>query len=159
VYRLALPLTNAQGKTRDWSQLRGKPRIVAMFYTSCPYMCPLIVESGKAVEHALPAADRAKVGVVLISLDPKHDNPAKLRAMAAERHVDPTQWTLAAPKPDGVRKVAGVLGVRYRELADGNFNHTSALVLLDANGRIVARTEQVGSKPDPAFVEAVRKQL
>ena len=159
VYRLALPLTDAQGKTSDWSQLRGKPRIVAMFYTSCPYMCPLIVESGKAVEHALPAADRAKVGVVLISLDPKHDNPAKLRAMAAERHVDPAQWTLAAPKPDDVRKVAGVLGVRYRELADGNFNHTSALVLLDANGRIVARTEQVGSKPDPAFIEAVRKQL
>ena len=159
VYRLALPLTNAQGKTNDWSQLRGKPRVVAMFYTSCPYMCPLIVEGGKAVERALPAADRAKVGVVLISLDPKHDTPAKLRAMAAERHVDPTQWTLAAPAPDDVRKVAGVLGVRYRELADGNFNHTSALVLLDADGRIVARTEQVGTKPDPAFVEAVRKQL
>ena len=54
--------------------------------------------------HAVPVAAQAqgftKVGVVLISLDPKHDNPAKLRAMAAERHVDPTQWTLAAPKPD-----------------------------------------------------------
>ncbi|UHQ20069.1 SCO family protein [Lysobacter sp. KIS68-7] len=159
VYRLALPLTDAQGKKNDWSQLRGKPRVVAMFYTSCPYMCPLIVEGGKAVEHALSPAERAKVGVVLISLDPKHDTPEKLRAMAAERHVDPTQWTLAAPAPDDVRKVAGVLGVRYRELADGNFNHTSALVLLDADGRIVARTEQVGAKPDPAFVEAVRKQL
>ena len=48
---------------------------------------------------------------------------------------------------------------RYRELADGNFNHTSALVLLDAKGRIVARTEQVGAKPDPEFVKAVRAQL
>jgi len=159
VYKLALPLTDAQGKTRDWSTLQGKPRIVAMFYTSCQYMCPLIVESGKAVERALPAADRAKVGVVLITLDPEHDTPAKLRDMAKQRHVDPAQWTLAAPAPDDVRKVAGVLGVRYRLLADGNFNHTSALVLLDARGRIVARTEQVGATPDPAFVKAVRAQL
>ncbi|MCC8362693.1 SCO family protein [Lysobacter sp. A6] len=159
VYKLALPLTDAQGRTQDWSTLQGKPRVVAMFYTSCQYMCPLIVESGKAVERALPPAERAKVGVVLISLDPKHDTPAQLKAMAKQRHVDPTQWTLAAPAPDDVRKVAGVLGVRYRELADGNFNHTSALVLLDAKGRIVARTEQVGAKPDPEFVKAVRAQL
>ena len=159
VYKLALPLTDAQGRTQDWSKLQGKPRVVAMFYTSCQYMCPLIVESGKAVERALPPAERAKVGIALISLDPKHDTPAQLTAMAKQRNVDPAQWTLAVPKPDDVRKVAGVLGVRYRELADGNFNHTSALVLLDAQGRIVARTEQIGAKPDPEFVKAVRAQL
>ena len=43
------------------------------------------------------------------------------------------------------------------QLADGEFNHTSALVLLDADGRILARTEQVGSRPDPEFLAAVRK--
>jgi protein SCO1/2 len=58
-----------------------------------------------------------------------------------------------------VRAVAGLLGIRYRELADGDFNHTTALVLLDADGRIVARTERVGGKPDPAFVAAVRRAL
>ena len=66
-------------------------------------------------------------------------------------------WTLAAPRKDDVRPLAGVLGVRYRELADGEFNHTSALVLLDAEGRVLARTEQMGSKPDPEFVVAVRR--
>jgi protein SCO1/2 len=49
--------------------------------------------------------------------------------------------------------------VRYRQLADGNFNHTSVLILLDAQGRIVARTEQMGPKPDPKFLAAVRKQV
>ena len=159
VYQLSLPITDARGRTQDWRQLRGKPRIVSMFYTSCQYMCPLIVESGKAVERALPAADRAKVGVVLLSLDPAHDTPAVLREMAAKRKVDPAKWTLAAPAPDDVRKVAGLLGVRYRALGNGDFNHTSVLVLLDADGRIVARTEQVGSTPDPEFVAAVRAQV
>ena len=157
VYKLALPLTDAQGKTRDWSTLQGKPRIVAMFYTSCQYMCPLIIESGKAVERKLTPAQRARMGVVLVSLDPARDTPAALRKTIEQRKVDATRWTLAAPAPADVRKVAGVLGVRYRALDDGEFNHTSALVLLDADGRILARTEQVGTTPDPAFVESVRK--
>jgi protein SCO1/2 len=157
LYQLSAPITDAQGQTRDWRTLRGKPRIVAMFYTGCQYMCPLIVESGKAVERALPPEERAKVGIVLLSLDPTRDTPAALRAMADKRKVDPAQWTLAAPATGDVRKLAGLLGVRYRDLGNGDFNHTSALVLLDAEGRIVARTEQVGTTPDPAFVAAVRK--
>ena len=50
-------------------------------------------------------------------------------------------------------------GPAYRQLADGEFNHTSALVLLDAEGRVVARTEQVGSKVDPEFMAAVHRVL
>ena len=159
VYQLPLPLTDQHGKTWDWRSHRGQPQVVAMFYTSCQYMCPLIVDSGKAVQHALTPAEQTKLHIMLISMDPKRDTPAALMAIANKRKLDPARWSLASPRANDVRGVAGVLGVRYRELADGNFNHTSALVLLDANGRIVARTEQVGSKPDAAFVEAVRKQL
>ncbi|MUV15769.1 SCO family protein [Noviluteimonas gilva] len=159
VYQLSVPLTDAKGKTQDWRTLAGKPRIVAMFYTSCPYMCPLIVESGKGVVHALPPAERERIGMVLISIDPQRDTPAVLRETATKRKVDTTQWILAAPAPADVRKIAGVLDVRYRHLADGNFNHTSVLILLDAQGRIVARTEQMGPKPDPEFLAAVRAQL
>jgi len=74
-----------------------------------------------------------------------------------KRRLDLQRWTLAAPPAGDVRAVAGVLGVRYRALADGDFNHTSALVLLDAQGRILARSEQMGSRPDPEFVAAVRR--
>lgn len=159
VYQLALPLTDAQGRTQDWRTLAGKPRVVSMFYTSCQYVCPLIVESGKAVERALPAPQRDRLGIVLISLDPAKDTPEALCQMATMRKVDATRWTLASPAPGDVRKAAGVLGIRYRELADGNFNHTSALVLLDAQGRVLARTERMGSVPDPAFVAAVDEAL
>ena len=77
--------------------------------------------------------------------------------MFEKRGLDAGGWLLASPPAADVRAVAGLLGIRYRQLADGEFNHTSALVLLDAEGRIVARTEQVGSKPDPEFVAAVRR--
>jgi len=159
IYQLPLPLTDSHGKTADWRTLRGKPQLVSMFYTSCQYICPLIVESGKAVERQLTPAQQARLGVVLISMDPARDTPAALKKVAEQRKLDGKRWTLASPPANEVRAVAAVLGIRYRQLADGEFNHSSALILVDANGRILARTEQIGSKPDPAFVAAVRKAV
>jgi protein SCO1/2 len=159
VYQLALPLTDQHGRTADWRQRRGKAQVVAMFYTSCQYICPLIVDSGKAVEHALTPAEQAKLGILLISMDPKRDTPAALMTVAKKRSLDAARWSLASPRADDVRSVAGVLGVRYRQLADGEFNHTSALLLLDRDGRIVARTEKIGSVVDPEFIAAVHRVL
>jgi protein SCO1/2 len=159
VYQLPLPLTDQHGKHWDWRSHRGKPQLVAMFYSSCRYICPLIVESGKAVDRALTPAQRAGLGVMLISMDPARDTPAALAKLAKERRIADKRWALASPKPADVRSVAGVLDVRYRQLSDGEFNHTSALILLDADGRIVARTENMGSEVDPAFLAKVRSVL
>lgn len=159
VYQLPLQLTDQDGRRFAWRSHRGKVRLVAMFYTSCQYICPLIVDSGKAVEKSLTPAQRGKLKILLISLDPKRDTPAALQHIVDKRQLDTTRWTLASPPQGDVRAVAGVLGVRYRELADGEFNHTSALLLLDADGRILARTERIGSKPDPEFIAAVRKAI
>ena len=157
IYQLSLPLTDQAGRTADWRTRRGKPQLVSMFYTSCQFICPLIVDSGKAIDHQLTEDERSRLGIVLISMDPARDTPATLRKVFDKRKLDGERWLLASPRASDVRAVAGLLGIRYRELADGEFNHTSALVLLDAEGRIVARTEQVGSKPDPEFVAAVRR--
>ena len=159
LYQLALPLTDQDGLRTDWRTRRGKPQLVAMFYTSCQYICPLIVDSGKAIERQLDATQRTKLGILLISMDPKNDDPATLKAVVDKRKLDTRRWTLASPPQKDVRAVAGVLGIRYRLLADGQFNHSSALVLLDAEGRILARTEKMGSQPDPEFVDAVKKAL
>jgi protein SCO1/2 len=159
VYQLDVQLLDHAGRRQPWSAQRGKPRLVAMFYTSCQYVCPLIVDSGKAIEHQLTPAERKRIGITLISMDPVRDTPKALAAVVEKRKLDTRRWTLASPRKDDVRQVAGMLGVRYRELADGEFNHTSALVLLDAEGRVLARTETMGSKPDPEFVAQVKRAL
>lgn len=159
VYQLPLVLTDQHGKARDWRERRGKPQLVAMFYSNCRYICPLIIESAKAVERELTPAQQAKLGVLFISMDPARDTPARLAQLVRERRIDDRRWTMAAPRAADVRSVAGVLDIRYRQLSDGEFNHTSALTLLDADGRILARTEKMGSEVDPAFVAAVKAAL
>ncbi len=159
VYQLPLKLTDQDGRVRDWRTRRGKPQLVSMFYTSCQYICPLIVDSGKAIEERLTPEERVRLNILLISMDPARDTPAALKRVADKRKLDTTRWTLASPPPGEVRSIAGVLGIRYRSLADGEFNHTSVLVLLGADGRILARTERMGARPDPEFLAAVKRAL
>jgi protein SCO1/2 len=159
VYQLDIPILNDAGQHFAWRDQRGQPRIVSMLYTSCRFTCPMLVDGAKAVRASLPPEERARLNVTFITLDPARDTVAKLAQLRAERSLEGAQWTLARVEPADVRKVASLLGVRYRALANGDFNHTSVLVLLDADGRIVARTERVGGVPDPQFVAAVRATL
>lgn len=159
VYQLQATLIDASGRSRTWAEFRGQPRIATMFYSSCPYMCPLIIESAKAIDKSLTPDERARLGVLMVSLDPKRDSPTALTALVKKRGIDAKRWALLRPDPRDVRSLAAVLGVKYRALANGEFNHTSVLVLLDADGRILARTETIGSEPDPEFLVAIRKAL
>src|SRR4029077_10552225 len=140
IYQLDLAIADQDGAQARLATLRGQVRIVSMFYSSCPYICPMIVETIKRPENALEPAQRAKLGVALFTLDPERDTPEALKQVARERKLDETRWRLERTGTDQVRKLAAVLGVQYRQLENREFNHSSALVLLDADGRVLART-------------------
>jgi protein SCO1/2 len=70
------------------ASLAGKPRLVSMFYSSCPYMCPLIIDTALAVQHDLSKQQQAKLGIVLFSIDPKHDSPEVLQSLMQKRRLD-----------------------------------------------------------------------
>lgn len=159
VLRLGEAYTVQDGKDFALASRRGRPQLVSMFYTSCPYMCPLIIDTGLGIDAKLTPAERAKLRILLVSIDPRRDTPAALQAMARKRHLDTRRWTLARTDEDGVRKTAAVLGVRYRRLADGEYNHSSVIVLLDADGRILARTTRMGAVPEPEFLAKVHAAL
>lgn len=159
IYQLDARMTDQSGRATTLAGRRGKVQVVSMFYTSCKFICPLIIDSGLAIEKKLTPAEKARLGVTLVSMDPARDNPAALSTVATRRKLDLSRWALLRPQAGDVRGISGVLGIRYRELADGEFNHTSALVLLDAQGRVLARTEKMGNVPDPAFLAAVKKAL
>jgi protein SCO1/2 len=159
VLRVPATFTDQDGKAFTLAQRRGGVQLVTMFYSSCPYACPLIIDTGKGIDHALTPAERAKLRVLLLSLDPARDTPAKLGTVVAKRKIDTARWTLGTTDANGVRQTAAVLGIRYRQLANGEFNHSSVMILLDRDGRILARTEKIGAQPDPEFLAAVKKAL
>lgn len=159
LYLFDASFTDQAGRAFRLADRRGRPQLVAMFYTSCRFVCPLIIDSAKSIENALTPAERGQLGILLITMDPVRDDAAALNRVFKRRKLDPAVWTLARTDGQNVRSVAALLGVRYRALADGEFNHTSALVLLDGNGRRVASTAVLGTRPDPGFIATLHKTL
>jgi len=158
IYQLAVPLTDQNGRTSQLDERRGHPMLVAMFYTSCKFVCPMLIEALRETEAKLGPEDRKELSILMVSIDPAHDTVAVLRQTADERHLDGAHWTLARTDATHLRKLAAVLGVQYRALANGDFNHTSSLILVDSEGRIAGRTNRLGDA-DPAFVRLVKGSL
>lgn len=158
VYHVQAATTDMDGRPVPWSSLRGQPRVVSMFYTNCHLMCPLIIENAKAVQKRLTPRERARLQVTMVSLDPARDTPEAMRE-TARLHRVPDGWRFLTPAADNVRAIASVLDVRYRMREDGSINHTSVLVLLDAEGRVRARSEVEGAAPDASFLTQVKALL
>jgi protein SCO1 len=155
LYQFDVPLQTAEGRQRRFADASSGARIVTLFYADCPMVCPLTIDTLKRLDAALSPTERAKLGYLLITLDPEHDDPAALSRVARERKIARDGWTLARASAADTRKLAAALGIQYRALNDGEFQHSSVLVLLDAQGRVVTRSGVTG-KPAPEFVAAVR---
>ena len=156
IYQLAVPLTNQEGKSSNLIDRRGQPLLISMFYTGCQFVCPRIVDALKKTEESLTPAERSRVPVLMVTFDPARDDVAALKEVINERHLNSAQWTLARTDERHVRKLAATLAIQYRALPSGDFNHTSVLILLDAEGRIAGRTSTIGAA-DPTFVKLVKK--
>jgi protein SCO1 len=158
LYRLQVPLVDQNGRDFRLADRQGKLQLVSMFYTSCQYVCPLIIDTLLKTQRAVSADDNARLQMLLVSFDPGRDTTARLNEIFKQRKLDATQWTFARTDASGVRKIAAALDIRYRVLANGEVNHSSALVLLDADGRILARTDKLG-EVDSAFIATLQSAV
>lgn len=158
VYQVAATLTDQDGRAFRLGDRRGKPVLVSMFYTSCKFVCPMLIDTMALTQQSLGTEERARLDLLLISFDPARDDTQKLKSIAGARDLSPAQWTLARTDATSARKIAATLGIQYRLLSDGEYNHTTVLVLLDAEGRMVGQTKKIGTA-DAEFIKLVKKVL
>ena len=141
LYVMKMPLVDQDNHAATLDQFRGHPVLVTMFYGSCPQACPLLITKMKLFEQSLPPEQRADLRVILVSLDPKRDTPAVLSQLAKAHHVDETRWRFLRTNDDAVRELAATLDIKYHRLNNGELWHSSVIVALDREGRLVGRTE------------------
>lgn len=136
LYQLDASFTDDSGHAYSLGSLRGRPVVLTMFFASCGYACPLIVADMTRIRDSLPAALRDRAQLVLVSFDVARDTPEALKKYREERLLD-AQWTLLHGDNDSVRELAALLGVKYKQEADGQFAHSNLITILNAEGEIV----------------------
>jgi len=82
----AISLRDSLGHRVTPSQYRGKAVLLTFIYDHCPDICPLIVSN---LHNALGmlGAQAAKVQVIAVSVDPKGDTPATVKAFVAAHEM------------------------------------------------------------------------
>ena len=149
IYPLDVALRDQEGASVGVDVFRGHPVIVSMFFGSCPAACPLLVTQIKRIEASLAPEVRAELRVLLVSFDAERDTPAALRELARAHAVDPARWRVASATDEHARVLGNALGINFRKIEGGMFAHDSVITVLDRDGRVVARTDDLAGDPAP----------
>jgi protein SCO1/2 len=158
IYNLQVAVEDQSGDVSGLDRYKGQPVLVTMFYASCPHVCPMIISTIRQLESRLSPEELSELRVMTISIDPERDVPALLLETMQRHSVDASRWSMLRPEPGDLRTIAGVFGVKYKQLPDGEFSHTTKIILLDRDGVSVASTDQIG-RQDVAFLESIKTSL
>lgn len=142
-YTPPIPAPAFQGTDQDgqpWTFTPGASgRATAIFFgfTHCPNICPLTLAYIERVRQALSEEERQKLDVVLVSVDPERDTPERLKAYV--EYFGKAQG-IRIPEPT-LSEVARAYGAGYQKVDikgpnDYQVNHTTAIYLVDAGGKL-----------------------
>lgn len=144
-------LTDADGKTVQLSDFRGKPLVVSFIYTGCFQICPTTT---KHLEQMVRQAERA-IGpgtfhVATIGFNLPFDSPEAMRDYARKQGVRSANWSFLSPEAGRVEALLADFGF-LREATPAGFDHLLQVSIVDAEGRIYRQV--YGDAFDaPAFV-------
>jgi protein SCO1 len=130
-------LDDARGGTFDTRSLAGGPYLVTFLYANCPDVCPLI---GAQLHDTLARLgdDARRVAVVAVSVDPRGDTPAAVRAWLT-RQREPREFHYLIGSQ---RELTPVWRAWYAEPqipGDPESAHTAIVWVVDAGGRLAAK--------------------
>ena len=154
LYQLESKWTSDVGREVRLEVLRGRPQVVALFFASCEFACPITVNDMKRLEAALPEGVRDQTGFLLVSIDHERDTPEALRAFRTRQELGPQRWTLLRGGADDVRELAALLGVNYRKDARGQYAHSNLITLLNADGEVAFQQAGLNQR-----IEGLQQQL
>ena len=124
-------LTTQDGKTVHFYDdlLKGKIVAIDLIYTHCEFSCPLETARMAQVQRILGDRVGKDIFFYSISIDPKRDTPAELKAYAKKYHAGPGWFFLTGKKSD-IDLISKKLGL-YADPSINQDGHTTYLMIGD----------------------------
>ena len=79
-------LVDHRGEEFDWERVAGRPALLTFGFGHCTTVCPMTVMAAREVQDRFRAEGR-EMALVVITLDPWRDTPARLPALARQFHL------------------------------------------------------------------------
>jgi protein SCO1/2 len=149
-------LTDHRGHALRMAELRGKPLVLSLIYTSCSQICPMTTRHlAKVVEKARDALGEDSFNVAVLGFDVYHDSPQAMAQFAKKQGVDESGWYLLSAGPDTIQALSEELGFEFFSSPSG-FDHITQATVIDAQG-IVYRQVYGEVFETPLLVEPLKE--
>jgi protein SCO1/2 len=135
-----IALTDARTGARfDSASLAGRPYVVTFLYTNCPDVCPLI---GQEIREALAqlGPDARRVAALAVSVDPRHDDAAAVRAWL-RRQRQPANFHYLIGTEAELAPVWKAFYAAPQTPGDPESAHTAIVWLVDRDGRLAGKLD------------------
>jgi protein SCO1/2 len=132
--RVAPPLSLQDASSRRFtmSGQRGRYVLVTFIYTHCPDVCPLIASNLNTVLRTL--GRKGNVEVLAVSVDPKGDTPAAVRAYEKAKQLEPAFHYLIGTRAQ-LRPVWAAWHVLAVDRKPDLVDHVAYTALVDPSGK------------------------
>jgi protein SCO1 len=144
------------GRVLSLSDLRGKPVVLSLVYTSCFQVCSgLTLHLREVAKVARKALGEGSFTVLTVGFDTPNDTPERMRLYAKERGVEMPGWYFASTDAATIGRLTRDLGFSYQRSPKG-FDHITQTTVIDRTGRVMLQVYGQDFVP-PALVESLKR--
>jgi protein SCO1/2 len=130
--------TNQEGAVITNDSLKGKIYVANFFFTSCPNICPKMVNNLLPLQEAF--ADNNQIRLVSFSVMPSVDTVEKLKEYGENHKINSKKWYLLTGDKDAIYELGRKSFFAEKTLGlqknNDEFLHTESMLLIDKSGRI-----------------------
>ena len=128
-----LALTDQHGNAVTLARFAGRPVVVAFAYAHCTTVCPIVVRETTDAQRRLGPTGPV---LLILTLDPWRDTPARLPSLARTWELGPDAHVLSGDV-DAVNRTLDAWDVpRSRDAATGEVTHSVFVYIVGPDGSI-----------------------
>jgi protein SCO1/2 len=124
------------GRIVRLSDYRGKPLVIDMIYTHCPYVCATKTRNLDALKLSRDALGADSFRVLTIGFDTENDTPEAMDAFAKRMDAKIANWEFVSADADTIKKLSEDLGFVFAPSPRGGFDHITQTTFIDGQGRV-----------------------
>lgn len=149
---------DSEGSPFNLAQLRGRPLVISMIFTSCFHTCPLITKNlEKTVGIAREALGEDSFDVVTIGFDWAADTPQRMASYQADMGIDIDNWWFLSADESTITALSENIGFIFFPSARG-FDHLAQTTVVGKDGKVFWQVYGATFEP-PHLVEPLKRQV
>lgn len=127
---------DSNGRPVSLQDLRGKPLLISLIYTSCYHICPTTSRHlHEVVARGREALGEDSFNVVTIGFDVIKDSPAMMKQFAVKQGIDAPDWWFLSADEETIKGITRDLGFIFYASPNG-FDHLIQTSIIDSEGEI-----------------------